>query len=196
MPELQRIVKRDKTAGGKWLELENIEYIDHNGNHRTWECAGRVNSRGAVMMIAQLKPSNQLVLIRQFRPPAGCFVIEFPAGLIDDGESPVETAVRELYEETGLTGEVSQVISPALNSPGLSGESITAVLMTIDENDPANISPSPDLEDSEDIETFLVSPDDLSDFITQSELGGCIIDAKVMAFITGMSLGTGSKQQQ
>lgn len=193
MSQLQHITKRTRTAGGKWLELENIEYIDHNGNTRSWECAGRVNSRGAVMMIVQLKPSDRLVLIRQFRPPAGCFVIEFPAGLIDDSESPTDTAVRELYEETGLTGEVSQVISPALNSPGLSGESITTVLMTVDENEPFNQSPAPELEDSEDIETFLVSPGNLADFITQSELDGCMIDAKVMAFITGMSLGTGLK---
>lgn len=196
MPKLQRITKRNKTAGGKWLELENIEYIDHNGNTRNWECAGRVNSRGAVMMIAQLKPSDQLVLIRQFRPPAGCVVVEFPAGLIDDRESPTETAIRELYEETGLTGEVTQVISPALNSPGLSGESITTVLMAVDENAPVNQSPSPEMEESEDIETFLVSPADLPDFITQSELDGCMIDAKVMAFITGMSLGTGMKHNQ
>ena len=38
----------------------------------------------------------------QFRPPVNAMVIEFPAGLVESGETEVECAWRELYEETGL----------------------------------------------------------------------------------------------
>lgn len=43
---------------------------------------------------------------RQFRPPAGRVVIEFPAGLVDPNETLEECALRELREETGYVGEL------------------------------------------------------------------------------------------
>lgn len=49
-----------------------------------------------------------IVLQKQYRPPLGKRVIEFPAGLVDKGETPEETAVRELREETGYIGVVKE----------------------------------------------------------------------------------------
>ena len=40
------------------------------------------------MMIPRLKPSGDLILVRQFRPPVGANAIEFPAGLIEPDEDP------------------------------------------------------------------------------------------------------------
>lgn len=47
------------------------------------------------------------MIIIQYRPPVEAFCVEFPAGLIDEGESPEQAAVRELREETGYSGKVS-----------------------------------------------------------------------------------------
>lgn len=49
-----------------------------------------------------------MLLQKQFRPPLGQVVIEVPAGLVDEGETPEEAAVRELREETGYVGVVSE----------------------------------------------------------------------------------------
>lgn len=43
---------------------------------------------------------DQLILACQYRPPVRSFVLEFPAGLMDVGESPSQSGLRELYEET------------------------------------------------------------------------------------------------
>ena len=51
------------------------------------------------------KPVSTMIIV-QYRPPVEAFCVEFPAGLIDEGESPEQTAVRELREETGYSGKV------------------------------------------------------------------------------------------
>lgn len=62
----------------------------------------------AVQVVALLqRPSGTEVLLeKQFRPPTEKVCIEFPAGLMDEGETPEECALRELKEETGYVGEV------------------------------------------------------------------------------------------
>jgi ADP-ribose pyrophosphatase len=52
------------------------------------------------------RPLSTLVVL-QYRPPVEAFCVEFPAGLIDQGETPEQAAVRELKEETGYEGKVS-----------------------------------------------------------------------------------------
>jgi len=47
---------------------------------------------------------GNVVLVRQFRGAARGDLLEVPAGKIDEGEEPEETARRELEEETGLRG--------------------------------------------------------------------------------------------
>lgn len=47
------------------------------------------------------------MIVLQYRPPVEAVCVEFPAGLIDAGETPEQAAVRELREETGYEGKVS-----------------------------------------------------------------------------------------
>lgn len=48
----------------------------------------------------------EIVLQKQFRPPANQIMIEVPAGLVDEGETAEQSAVRELKEETGYVGKM------------------------------------------------------------------------------------------
>ena len=50
------------------------------------------------------------MIIVQYRPPVEAFCVEFPAGLIDEGESPADAAVREIFEETGYHAELEGLI--------------------------------------------------------------------------------------
>ena len=55
----------------------------------------------------------EVVLQKQYRPPLDKVVIEIPAGLIDEGETAEQAAIRELKEETGYVGKVLEV-SPVM----------------------------------------------------------------------------------
>jgi len=182
MDNLPRIIKRECLAAAQWLRLELLHYVDSQGNERKWEAAQRVNSRGAVLMIAGMRSSGEVILIRQYRPPADKYVIEFPAGLIDHGEDPAETAVRELLEETGYHGTVKEVSPPGFNSPGMTAEMIYSVVMEIDDTASRNREPVAQQEESEDIETFLVKKSELEDFIRNAIAKGWGVDAKVITY--------------
>ena len=80
---------------------------------------------------------KRFLMIRQRRIGHGGLSLEFPAGMVDgDASDPVETAVRELEEETGLKVESSQMkslwIRDLFSSPGLSDESVYFYCVEID----------------------------------------------------------------
>lgn len=93
--------------------IGRIKYEDDHGKLRDWEGMRRKSrpknsAVDAVQVVALLqRPSGTEVLLeKQFRPPTEKVCIEFPAGLMDEGETPDECALRELKEETGYVGEV------------------------------------------------------------------------------------------
>ena len=56
----------------------------------------------------ETKAGPEIILQKQYRPPIDKVVIEVPAGLVDAGETAEEAAIRELKEETGYVGVVSE----------------------------------------------------------------------------------------
>jgi ADP-ribose pyrophosphatase len=54
-----------------------------------------------VVIIVPFLDRQRLLMIRQFRYPVGKLLLEFPAGHVDEGDSPLDAARRELEEETG-----------------------------------------------------------------------------------------------
>lgn len=77
-------------------------------------------------------PDARTVLISQFRPATGSVQAELPAGAIDSGEQPVQTAKRELAEETGYTARELVDLGPFHPSPGATAETIHLFLARCD----------------------------------------------------------------
>ena len=108
--------------------------------------------------------------------------------MIEPGEEAAETAVRELYEETGYCGRVLRVFPPACSSPGLTGEAISMVLMEVDGDACRGKTILPHPEDSESIECFRVPLRELPEFLLRQEREGVGVDSKIYTFVQGMRM--------
>ena len=178
-----KIENTSKVNSSKWLNLKSSTYWDKKHNLRRWDFVERVRNPKIVSMIVQSTISDKILLIRQFRVPLNIEVIEFPAGLVDAGESLEDAALRELREETGYTAEIVSVSSPTPKSAGLTTEQSNVVLCKTDETQRGDTS----LEDSEDIITFWIHPSEFFKFIsslnkTNKEV---LVSNDVYTFFTG-----------
>lgn len=79
-------------------------------------------------MIVPIAANGNLIMIKQFRYPVRQEFIEFPAGKIDKGEDPLETAKRELLEETGYRAKTFKHLITIHPVIGYSDEKIAIYL--------------------------------------------------------------------
>jgi ADP-ribose pyrophosphatase len=88
-----------------------------------------VRHRGSAVMMA-VDDRKRILLVRQFRLPAEKYLWELPAGSIDVGEKPLQTARRELTEETGYKATKWTRLASFYVSPGYVTERMTVFLAT------------------------------------------------------------------
>jgi len=86
-----------------------------------------VEHPGSVVIVA-LTTDQEVLMIRQFRYATGRYLLELPAGLIDPGEHFMESAARELIEETGYRAGSLRHLTTVFMSPGYTQERSAIVL--------------------------------------------------------------------
>lgn len=182
MHSIMKIVKTELLKKTKWVHVKETVYKDRFGTIKKWAYLERSGKTEAAVIIPIDKKQGKVLLIKQYRLPMEDYVIEFPAGLIDAGETPEETAERELLEETGFKGKILFRSPKLCTSAGLTNEIIYLVEMEIDSTGGKDSIQA--LDSSEDIEFFFIDieggRDRLSEFVKKEY----IIDSKVWAFFS------------
>ena len=97
--------------------------------------SGRLTTREIVVApdsvsVVPVDEEGNVYLVRQYRKPPDRVLLEVVAGGVDEGESPLEAAHRELGEEAGLTAEKMELLSFFWMSPGFCTEGMHAYLAT------------------------------------------------------------------
>ena len=80
-----------------------------------------VEHPGAVAIVA-VDTDGMVALVRQLREAARKELLELPAGTLEEGEQPLDSARRELEEETGLTGGAWRELAAFYTTPGFCRE--------------------------------------------------------------------------
>lgn len=86
-----------------------------------------VHHRGSAVVIP-VDGKGRVLLVRQYRLPARSYLWELPAGRLDEGETPLSAARRELLEETGYRARRWKKLAAFYPSPGYVSEKMTLFL--------------------------------------------------------------------
>ena len=146
------------------LYLDRVRSADGHVGTREY-----IRHPGAVMIIPLLSDGG-IVLERQFRYPLKQTVIEFPAGKIDAGESPLQCAQRELLEETGYRARKWSYLGGLHNAIAYSDEKIEMFLAE------GLVHEGASLDAGETLEVFNERWQQLSQWVQD----GTVTDAKTM----------------
>jgi ADP-ribose pyrophosphatase len=127
-----------------------------------------VEHPGAVAIVA-VDRDGMVTLVRQRREAVRAELAELPAGTLEEGETPLECARRELEEETGLTGGTWRKAATFYTTPGFCRERMH--LFFARDLDRGSANPA----DDEELELVRCHVDDLASYVGELE------DAKTLA---------------
>lgn len=168
---MERIRHVEKLTDNPYLNLYQFSTVQRSGKHSKYYVSSRTKDPqhlkavdhhtrpdGVILYGVYGEQKDRLVLIRQYRYPIGGYVYEFPAGLLDEGETAAEAGIREMFEETGLNfrpmdGGCYQ--RPFFTSVGMTDESC-AMCFGYCDGEPTNAHQ----ESSEDIQVVLADRDE------------------------------------
>ena len=120
--ELKEIpVSTEPIYNGRILDVQRWQVTCPNGNPAAREI---VVHKGAAAVVPVYEDGTTL-LVRQHRVAVDRVTLEIPAGKLDSAnEDPLDCAVRELEEETGLKAERMTLLTSLLTTPGFCTEKI------------------------------------------------------------------------
>jgi ADP-ribose pyrophosphatase len=157
--EWPKIRARRTTKISPWMELvaRDVEFSPGQ-SVETYHAVGQADYLAIVARI----PDGRIPLVRQYRPAVEAFTWELPAGLVDAGEPPIESAKRELLEETGYTTRSIHPLGSAAACTGRLNNRIHSFFAETGER-VADFEPEPGLT------VKLVTPAELLHLITSGE---------------------------
>ena len=124
-PEFSLIDQR-LVHSGYAFDLYATSWVDASGKEFQRDI---IRHRGAVAVVALTDDEQHVLLVRQFRTPLNAWLLELPAGLRDkEGESEIDTALRELEEEVGCVAETLEHLVTLATAVGFTDEAISIYL--------------------------------------------------------------------
>lgn len=147
----------------KWIKIR-VDEVGQSRSKRKYTVVERADAVAIVLVT----PTNKTLLLDEFRYPINSSYWGLPMGGVDNGESPMQAATRELAEETGIKNAVMKEIGIFYPVPGLSPQKVTVFIakLTDEELEKAHIGKSEiDLK-----RKMILSIENLRDMIRKSKI--------------------------
>lgn len=139
------------------------DYYKNPRNEKTVKVIA-IEGNDAANVIAQTK-EGKIIMVRQFRFGIADYTLEVPGGMIDGNEVILEAAQREVKEETGYVGKNWQYLGRILANPVWMDSTIHHYYM-----DNAELKYALKLDEAEDVEIVLLSPEEVYQKIDNGEI--------------------------
>ena len=163
----ERLLDSQHVYRGRALHIRVDSVVKPNDIKTTRE----VVEHADCVVILPVDSQGNILLVRQFRHAVNQEMLELPAGSIDPGETPEETAIRELREETGYKPGKLEKLGGFYSAPGYCTEYLHFFRATHLKKSPLTA------EDTDEIEVVPVNPAEVPSLIAS----GQICDAKTIA---------------
>lgn len=138
-PAPERVLSSRRLYEGRVVNLR-VDTVELPGGRRATR---EVVEHGDVVAVVPLLEGEDVLLVRQYRLPAGQMLLEVPAGGVEEGETAEEAARRELEEECGQRAGTLERLGGFYASPGFCSEYVHMFLATALESAEAR----PDLDE-------------------------------------------------
>lgn len=122
---LPKLLSREEVFGGKLISVVRDTVRE---GEKTYVREVVKHPGGAA--VVPFFEDGSVAFVTQYRHPAQKYVLELPAGKLDPGEQPAETAARELEEELGVVAGRLEHLSGFYTTPGFCAERLWVFLAT------------------------------------------------------------------
>lgn len=177
VPVVKKIVNIKKETNFKYLNLYTLTYEDRGKvydyyvasrrDEKSLTCMGN-DVTDAVRIVPYFVKDDKtyVVLIHEFRHAICGYMYSVPAGLVDEGETELQSAIREVKEETGATVKnIYQTEVARFVSAGMTDEKISCFEAEV------VLDGEQSLGETEDIRVKVIDLDELEDFLNNNNFG-------------------------
>lgn len=158
-----KLLMSDILVENKWITLKKDEVELPNGH--VIKDYYVLETKPCVLIFA-ITPSNNILLVKQYRHVLGKTVLELPSGFVEDGSTVEETVEKEILEETGYTTERLEKLAELDRNSARERTKLYVFKAYLKDRVQQN------LEISEDIEILQVSNEKFITMILNGEITG------------------------
>mgnify|MGYP000281786729 CR=1 FL=1 len=122
----RQLIESEKIFTGAVFAIERDRLKEENGFEIVREIVRHPGGAGCLPLF----DDGRVALVKQYRHPARCELLEIPAGKIEAGEMPMESAARELEQEIGFRAGRIEHLADFYSTPGFCEERLYVYLAT------------------------------------------------------------------